>query len=288
MPADTPLEATERWMQTFIAHRGTDEEALEAAAREGIPVDEVPRFIRPSQSLTSIERVGVYRGMYLLRMQEALEADYPAVAHFLGDDGFYDLVAGYVDEYPSRSYSLNPLGDHLPSYISSLKGVRRRAFLSDLARLELAASRAFDAEETPVLTAEDIARVPEDQWEHARFKTIRAFELLTLDYNANDYLQSVKDENHDHPVPRRKETRLAVFRRNYACYRLELPKPAEDLLRALASGTPMGEAVTAAAKSLKKKGGIKEDHLFRWFRDWISQGIFQSIQLPPSPSDSGR
>lgn len=278
MPAEAPLAVMQRFLQTFIVHPGTDEEALAAAAREGMK-EEVSRFILPSKTLTSVERLGVYRGMYLLRMRDALEADYPAVAHFLGDSGFSDLVAGYVEERPSRSYSLNPLGYHLPEYIRTAKGLRRPEFLSDLARLELAANHVFDAPESPVLTTDDIARVPEAAWELARFRPIPAFRMLTLRYNVNDYLQSIKDEKQDHPRPRRKDTWLAVYRRSYACYRLELKKPAYDLLEALAAGTPMGEAVTAVAKSLKRRGGIKEDHLFRWFRDWVSGGIFQSVEL---------
>ena len=39
--------------------------------------------ILPSRTLTPVERVGIYHGMYLLRMQEALATDYPALKHFL-------------------------------------------------------------------------------------------------------------------------------------------------------------------------------------------------------------
>ena len=48
--------------------------------------------------------------MYLLRMIEALEGDYPAVAHLLGVDAFADLVARYVEPHPSVSYTFNRLG----------------------------------------------------------------------------------------------------------------------------------------------------------------------------------
>ena len=216
--------------------------------------------------------------MYLVRMRDALEADYPAVAHFLGDEGFERLVESYVDAHPSRSYSLNPLGRDLPEFLSGQSGLRRREFLADLARLELEASYVFDAEESPALSSGDLARVPEDAWERARFKTVAAFRLLALRYNVNDYLQSVKDEQHDHPKPRRKDSWVALYRRNYACYRLDLQKPAYVLLSALAAGTPLGEAVTDVARAFKKKGGIQEDHLFRWFRDWMSGGVFQAIE----------
>lgn len=277
------LERLQRWMQAFIVHPGTEEEALTHAAKGGIAVEQISEVVLPSRTLTSVERVGVYRGMYLLRLAEALEADYPGVHHFLGDEGFTELVRGYVHVYPSRSYSLNRLGDHLPEYVRSAPALPRREFLHDLARLELAVTEVFDAPETPALTAEQIAAVPSEAWERARLSPIAAFRLLALGYPVSDYLTSVREEDHQrHPQARRKDTWVAVFRRDYACLRLDLTRPAYELLGSLASGTPLGEAVAAAARRGKRRGTLKplkEDELFRWFRDWVSGGIFQSVQL---------
>ena len=91
--------------------------------------------------------------------EEALATDYPALKHFLGDDGFLALVRGYVEAHPSRSYSLNRLGDRLPDYVSQAPGLRRRAFCHDLARLELALSEVFDAPRSAVLGADGRAQL---------------------------------------------------------------------------------------------------------------------------------
>ena len=275
MAPEIQLEQFQRWMQAFIVHPGTEEDALGAAAGEGIPVEEVASAILPSSTLTSVERVGVYRGMYLLRLGEALETDYPALVHFLGGEEFKELVAGYLQAFPSRSYTLNRLGDHLPEYIREAPGIARRGFLYDLARLELAVSEVFDAAESPVLTTEQIAQVPTDAWANARLRPIEAFRLLSFRYPVNTYLTSVKEDDHDHPKARRKDTWVAVFRRKYACWRLDLSQPAHDLLKALAAGTSLGDAVTTARR--RRRGAIGEAQLFRWFRDWVREGIFQSI-----------
>ena len=277
MGTEIRLEQFQRWMQTFIVHPGSEEDALATAASEGIPTDEVTRVILPSSTLTSLERVGVYREMYLLRLAEALDTDYPALAHFLGGEAFNDLVAGYVEAFPSRSYTLNRLGDHLPEYIRTAPGIARRAFLHDLARLELAVSQVFDAPESPVLTEEQIAQVPTETWADARLRPIEAFRLLSFQYPVNAYLTSVKEDDHDHPNARKKDTRVAIFRRNYACWRLELSRPAHDLLQALAAGTALGDAV-AATRKRRGRGAVGEEQLFRWFRDWVREGIFQSVE----------
>ena len=277
MATEIQLEQLQRWMQTFTVHRGSEEDALAAAAVEGIPADEVTSVILPSSTLTSLERLGVYRGMYLLRLAEALETDYPALAHFLGGEAFNEFVAGYVEAFPSRSYTLNRLGEHLPEHIRTAPGVARRGFLYDLARLELAVSEVFDAPESPVLTTEQIAQVPTEAWADTRLRPIEAFRLLSFQYPVNAYLTSVKEDDHDHPKARKKNARVAVFRRKYACWRLELSRPAYDLLQALAAGTPLGDAV-AAARKRRGRAAVGEEQLFRWFRDWVREGIFQSVE----------
>ena len=45
-------------------------------------------MVQPSATLTALERVGIYRDMYLARLSEALESDYPGLLHYLGKDGF--------------------------------------------------------------------------------------------------------------------------------------------------------------------------------------------------------
>ncbi|HEX9203737.1 MAG TPA: DNA-binding domain-containing protein, partial [Vicinamibacteria bacterium] len=161
-----PLDRLQRWMLGLVVHPGPVEEALRVAEAE-VPAGRIGDVVLPSKTLTAAERVGIYHGMYPLRMTEALQSDYPALAHYLGDDSFRDLVHGYVQAFPSRTYTLNRLGDHLPEYVKTAPGVRRPAFCHDLARLELAVSEVFDAPETPPLSEKAIAAVSPEAWEHA-------------------------------------------------------------------------------------------------------------------------
>jgi hypothetical protein len=264
-------------MQAVIEQPGTVDDAVvsEAARRELDPAD-VGRVILASKTLTPVERVGVYQGMYLLRMIEALEGDYPAVAHFLGDEEFADLVTRYVESHPSTSYTFNRLGRRFPEFIKSSRGIRRKVFVADLARLELAVTEVFDAPESPAWPAEEIAKLPHDAWERAVLKPIAAFRLGAYGYPVNAYLQSVKEENHDHPDVGRKATHVAVWRKRYEVWRLDLPKPAYEFLELLARGRPFGKAVAASARSLQGNPG---EQLFRWLRDWVAEGMFEGVTV---------
>jgi len=264
-------------MQTVIEQPGTVDEAVEtSAARAQLDPADIGRVILPSNTLTAVERVGVYQGMYLLRMVEALEGDYPAVAHLLGDEEFAALVTCYVAAHPSVSYTFNRLGRAFPGFVRDSKGVRKRAFAADLARLELAITEVFDAPQSPAWPAEEIARIPQDAWVGAVLRPIAAFRLCAFAHPVNAYLQSVKDDHHDHPETTRAATWVAVWRKNYEVWRLDLSKPAYQFLDALAKGRPFGMAVAAAAKGLQGDPG---QQLFRWLRDWVAEGMFESVAV---------
>jgi len=273
-----PLDRLQRWMLGLVVHPGPVEEALRVAEAE-VPAGRIGDVVLPSKTLTAAERIGIYHGMYPLRMTEALQSDYPALAHYLGDDGFRYLVRGYVQAFPSRSYTLNSLGEHLPEYVKTAPGVHRPAFCHDLARLELAVSEVFDAPETPPLSEKAIAAVSPEAWEHAMLAPVAAFRLLAFRYPVNAYLQTVKDDQHDHPKARLKDTWVAVYRRDYGVYRLEVSRPAHDLLADLAAARPLGEAVTRAVRAGGRRAPT-EHELFRWFREWVSGGVFRSVTLP--------
>ena len=265
-------------MQACILKQGTAEVAIASeAAQSAIPAEQARQVVLPSKTLSALERLDIYRDMYLLRMEEALSIDYPALKHFLGAEEFMRLVARYVDAYPSRSYTLNRLGDHLCEFIDALEDLPHKQFCHDLARLEYALSCVFDAAETPPLQGEAVRAVPQEAWETARLKTVEAFRLLAFDYPVSRYLGAVDEEN---PFPRlaRKKTWLVAYRHNYGLHRMDLSPAAYELLSALASGKALGEAIVTVL-SRKWRPAVKQSHLFEWFRDWMAEGLFQSVEL---------
>lgn len=275
---DLALDRLQGWMQTVIVHPGPADEAVRSeAALAEVPEGRLADVILPSQTLRPEERLAIYHSMYPLRMRDALAGDYPGLEHFLGEEGFERFVHDYVQAHPSRSYTLNRLGDHVPEFLGRLRKLKHREFLHDLARLERAVSEAFDAEETPRLTDEQVQAVAASDWSRARLVPVASLRLLEVRYAVNAYLESVKDESHDHPRPSRKDGWVAVYRRNYGVYRLDLSKAAIALLRDLAAGKKLSWALRAATRRGGRPPG--EDQLFRWFREWVSAGIFTRVDL---------
>jgi hypothetical protein len=269
--SDPGLVRTQRWMQAFILAEGDNETALEAPEVQAeIPKQDALAMVLPSATLTSLERVSIYRDMYLARLVEALKADYPGVLHFLGEESFQALAARYVDAHPSRSYTLNRLGDGLPAFLAGDTGLKSHEFLHDLARLELALTEVFDGEESPVLSPEAIAAVPAEAWETAHLQPIAALRLLSFRDPVSEYLGAVDEEN-PFPAIRKKQTWVAAYRNNFRVRRLDLKRPGFELLTALVSATPVGAAV--------EKCRTSNTQLFTCFQEWTAEGLFQSVSL---------
>jgi hypothetical protein len=267
---ERPLDGLQRWMQRVVL----DME----------PAKNVEREILPSRTLTAGERLEIYHRMYPMRMREALESDYPALVHFLGDDAFEDLVRRYVAAHPSRSYTLNRLGDHLAEFIAADKLVRRPAFCAELARLEHAIAVVFDGPETPLLDAAAVAEMGERIAE-IPLRPVDAFRLLSFRYPVGAYLDSVRDENHAHPRLTLKNTWIAVFRHDYAVRRLDLLKEQYTLLQALEAGSTVGDAVMKILRTTGHK--LSPDEFFVWFRRWVSAGVFRELEERPGSDTLG-
>lgn len=277
METDPGLSRTQRWLQSFIIEPAdTDEAALAAEAVKALHPGDVGEIVTPSATLNSTERAGVYRGMYLLRLKEALANDYPVIADYLGEDEFENLTTGYVRNYPSRSYTLNRLGDNLPAYITELPAFEQRGLLHDLARYELAVSQVFDAVESIPLTDEQIAAVPPESWESAVLKPIKALWMGRFEYQVGAYKEAYRDST-AYPAMEPAETRILIYRREYQVFWGELSKPAFALLEMLVGGEKLGSAVETACLD----HDAQEDQLFDWFQGWMRDRLFAAVEIGP-------
>jgi hypothetical protein len=266
---DPGLRRTQRWMQSAILTTGPVERALAGEASEAVPFEQAGRMILPSKTLQPLERLDIYRDMYLARLGDALEADYPLLRAYLGEARWDHLVERYLARHPSRSYTLNRLGDALPAFLARLRSWPDRGFVADLARAELAMTEVVDAVEAAPLGPEAIAAIPPEAWERARLRPAPAFRLLALRYPVNAWASAIWDAA---PRPRlgRRNTWLALSRRNYRLVRTELTRTGYAILRALIAGRTLGSSIG--------RRRVRRRELFRWFRDWVAAGMFASVE----------
>lgn len=279
MTGALPVERIQRWMQAVLVHpEGAAAGLSSRKAARLLPATRAHDVVRLSGGLSAADRLEIYAEMYPLRMVEALRADYPALASFLGDERFERLVRDYVAAHPSRSYTLARLGDRLPGFVAGWGPSRQRHLLTDIARLELAATRVFDAEDVVPLTAEALGSVPAEDFSSMRLVPVPALAVLRVCPGAIGVLDAFLASAPPPATAERGHAWVVFRRKGFTVFRRTLPKAAGRLMALLAEGNSLHEAVPRAIRSASGPRP-SPDEVFEWFREWLRLGDFADMSL---------
>ncbi len=164
---DSALRGLQRDFHDFVTHGQTRIGNAIAAP------DETTRDIR----------LAVYGEAYYLRLAEALQTDFTAVAALLGQDSFADLTRRYAAAHPSQHPSIRWFGRHLADFMATTTPYAARPEWGEMARFEWAISLCFDAPDADALGVEDFAGIPAERWPQLRFGFHPSLNRLDLDWN---------------------------------------------------------------------------------------------------------
>jgi hypothetical protein len=209
----------------------------------------------------------------MARLIEALEEDFPVVSRLVGRRAFHRLCRKYLERHPSRSRLLNPLGRTLPAFMAP--GAAR-----DVARVEVAMSEVFDAEPAEPLRPADFGKIAPEKVAGLRLAFVPTFRLLALDHDVNGFIDAVRQDRKTLLPLRRRPAWVAVYRKEFQVWRLDLKEAAHAALSELHRGRLVGQAVGAAAMAWTGKPGELEPQIRRWFGEWASEGFFARIVRP--------
>lgn len=313
--SDTPSGSAEinrlqRWFQTVMTHAdGVDSGASSKEAQRLIQLGpgELEKVLTRSRALTAAERLAIYANAYHTRLLECLAEVFPFLKRTLGEEAFDGFAFGYLQHYPSRSYTLNELGRAFPRYLeetrppaaaerapsnatSSLEGEDEwPEFLIDLARLEWAIYEVFDGpgvEGQPLLRADDLLTISPEGWAEARLEPVPCLQLLATRFPVNDYYTSMRQAKEDEsvPLPSASESFVALSRRNYVVRRYNLSAAEFQLLSALRQGHPIQQSIEQAVQASSDNVQQLAINLKLWFRTWTAEGFFQAIRPGALPN----
>lgn len=136
-------------------------------------------------------RLSIYTEAYRLRLLEALDANYPVLHQWQGDEAFQTLGGAYIDVCPSSHYNIRYFGDQLPRFLAVVEPFCDTPVLSEMAALEWALALAFDAADSPVVTTGAVAAIPAERWPDMRFRFHPAVQRLDLHSNVPTIWKSI-------------------------------------------------------------------------------------------------
>lgn len=284
------LDALQRWLVAAISHPagvGAGLTSERAKAEAAITPELLEQIVLPSTRLSAEERLAIYQQAYFARLIDALASIFPVLKQTLGDEAFAQFAVAYLQRYPSQSYTLHRLADRFVQFLEeSQPAVAANEpswpqFIIDLARLEVAIDRVFDApgpEDDPQLTPEDLAAIDPERWPDARLRLAIGLELLAFDYPVGDFFSACKRGERP-PLPQRQASYTALLRRNYIVRRYDLGREAFVLLSSLLAGASVEDAIAAAAEEAAAIEQLARE-LRGWFERWAAAGFFRGIEMP--------
>jgi hypothetical protein len=290
-PVDpTELARIQQWMQSVIMHPDGVEAGIESpATRTMIDVnsDNVEYVICRSVAQTSIERLHVYANAYFARLLEVLDSEFPALVHALGAELFQDFAFGYLQQYPSQSYTLGDLSAKFSEYLAHTRPPREPAdaepdwadFLVDLATLERTYSEVFDGsgvEGQRLLQADNLREIAPDSWLRVRLVPVPCLKLLTLRFAVHEYATAVRRQENP-SLSASSPTWLVVTRRDYVVRRVAVDETEFAALAVLVGGGTIADSLEAAENRWTGNFDQLASEIQRWFRDWSAAGYFQRI-----------
>ncbi|HEX4045598.1 MAG TPA: DNA-binding domain-containing protein [Gammaproteobacteria bacterium] len=147
-----------------------------------------------STQVSAATRLEIYRQAYYLRLLEALMQDYTGLQQCMGSAAFEQLGCDFIDAYPSHYRSIRWFGKELVDFMQSTPAYQAQPWLIEMARFEWLLTEAFDAADQSIVTLEQMAAVPFEQWPLLSFQLHPAVRRLELTWNIVPIWNSYQEE----------------------------------------------------------------------------------------------
>jgi hypothetical protein len=291
------LLSLQRTMAKAVMQPLTPSEHMSKRAPNGEAMSQhAARFIKPNDRLTSFERLEIYNRQYWWRLMSSLAEDFPGLQAILGNRRFDALCKAYLNDRPSRSFTLRNLGRDLAPWLKKNPhwAGSNQAIALDMVRLEWADIEAFDGADEEPLRPADVAKSAGGD---LRLRLQPYVRLLKFHYPVDALVLEIKRFNDDTEFlsnafrERRKRKRvtavaklkpktifLAVHRIDYSVYFRRLQPAEYGLLLAIQNGRTLAQAVNEVFGKRSKASGADPAQVTEWFRNWSDLGWFCALR----------
>lgn len=289
-PSLPNLPVLQKWMQSVITHvDGVVDGIHSPEARQHIAIDasQIESVVSRSDRRTSVQRLEVYAHAYHARLVECLKSIYPLFAKTVGDELFDQFAIAYLQQYPSRSYTLNRLGDRFPDFLEETSPTRVTSelgfedFLVGLAVAERSFDAIFDGpgiEHTEAISPSDLQGISPESFADATFRMVPCLRLHAFPFPISDFITAIKQDPQA-AIPAAASSWLALSRRDYVVRRVPLSRWEYHLLMRLAEGLSVALAIEGAVIEVGPSEDIPE-LLAAAFQKFTSERFFLAIDVP--------
>jgi hypothetical protein len=246
--------------------RGLQERFLAlVTSPEGVSGTDLAGLVVGDARLDQVGRLTIYADMYLERLIDVLLEDFPKLASALGEDPFRGLVRDFLAACPPSGFSLRHLGGPLPAYLATHAAGAERPWLVELAHLEWARADVFDGPDRPVISLDDLRRLPPERFAELPLQLVPTHRLLPVGFAVEEVWRRI-DRGDPAGTPDPSPGLLLVWRKQTDVLHRR-PDPQEvELLADLAAGTTFGQVCErlGAGRSVEEAAGVALTNLVGW------------------------
>lgn len=232
--------------------------------------------VREDARMPAERRLGIYHNAYRARLLETMRDTFGHTHGYLGDEWFDHLAGAFIERTPSASASLRWYGEGWPAWLAAElvenSPLGSHQEVAELARLDWALRRAFDAADAPVLTLQDLAAMAPEAWATVVLPAQPSLAMLSLRHNTLSLWHALdQDEAVPPPALLDEPLTVLVWRQDERPHFRSVGAPEALALRALAAGQPFAGLCEVLAEAFPDldaaalAGGL--------LRQWVSEGV---------------
>lgn len=240
--------------------------------------DAIARAIDSTDDIPAATRLKIYSDAYRLRLIEALEANFPVLAKWLGEEKFSRMTQEYLAVHPSRHFSIRWFGHRLPEFLREFADYRDQAWLAELAEWEWKIASAFDAADAKLLFVGDIAQVAPNAWADLRFALHPSVQRISLTTNVVSAVKAhAADEEFPSPTRLDSTAQWLIWRQDLTVQYRSLDAVEAAALDAIATGATFGEMCRSMAHHLEQDQVPL--HAAGLLKQWLADALLAAVRI---------
>jgi len=268
--APKALKELQEWFGAVITQPIDQDSRINPIAPSGNSIEEeAKRYISPSITLTSKERIELYNQQYWWRLLNIMQQNFPLLTRLFGCQDFNHTIAmPYLERYPSSHWSLNTLGDTLPKWISENYHEEDKSLVLESALIDASFNAGFCAKELKQIV------------EGARVLLQPHVTLLELSYDIIPFRTKVLDKDpeyfadHNFPHLKKQKTFGAIYRgKDLQISWKELSQAEYFALTQFSQEKSVEEFCDWLSTQDRDFVRESEKNLILWFQEWTALGF---------------
>lgn len=240
---------------------------------------DIHQSVVATQKVPIATRLGIYREAYQARLLEALASNYPCLKKYMGDKEFQKIGFDYLETHPSSFRSIRWFGDELALFLSQQDSLSQHPYLAELAEFEWKMTLTFDAEDTHLLTMEQMATIPPDAWSEMKMIAQPSLQRMNFSWNVLSIWQNITQEKPpESPVKQPLPTPWVLWRTDYINRFYAMSEDEAWAMDKVLCGVTFGKLCEGLCSFVDEQDvGMRAATLLK---SWIQSGLLADITLP--------